>query len=186
MFTTTISHTNIGLMAASILCALAFAVAMRKMGHNYRRPNGKKGGIVSIHVTIVFAIVACLVIVTKDWVVAILGLIVAYLMAKSKLLENQHYMYQVVMSAIVGACAPVGVFYLFHRYKNRSGGGDDGDDDDDDRDRDRDRDRSSSSSGSSSSGSSSGRSSKHSKHADHRREADNAPHLKLRSNDDEL
>lgn len=112
---TTIEWTEIMLAMVSIVVTGAFIMLIKNVLYKYRRPNGKKGGILSFHVAIAFAIVTVVAMITKDWFLTGLSVLLAYLVGRGRLDEGQHYMYQVVVGAIFGVMIPYGIFYLYHK-----------------------------------------------------------------------
>lgn len=117
---TSVEWTDIMLAVVSIVVAGAFTLLVKSLLRKYRRPNGKKGGIISFHVAVAFATVTVVAMTTKDWFLTGLTVILAYLIGRGRLDEGQHYMYQVVIGAIIGVLLPYGIFYLY--YKRLSGG----------------------------------------------------------------
>lgn len=102
----------------SIIGAGGLALLLKMLFYKYRRPNGKKGGCVSFHVAVAFSIVTVVAITTKDWYLTGLTAVLTYLVARGRLDESQHYMYQVVLGAIIGIGFPFAVFYTYYRYIN--------------------------------------------------------------------
>ena len=109
------------LATGSIVIVSAFVLLVKNLLHGYRRPNGKKGGIISFHVAVAFATVTVVAMTTKDWFLTGLTVILAYLIGRGRLDEGQHYMYQVVVGALVGVLIPYGIFYLYYkRFRSES------------------------------------------------------------------
>lgn len=115
---TRLSFTEIGISFASIILALGIAILIKKGFYKYKRPNGKKGGVVSLHVTLAFAIVAVIAMSTRDWFMTLITVILAYLIAKGRMDEGQHYLYQIILAAMIGLAVPYGVYYLYYRRLN--------------------------------------------------------------------
>ena len=122
---TTIEWTDIMLTVGSIIAAGAFTLLLKSLLYKYRRPNGKKGGIISFHVAVAFAIVTSIALVTKDWFLTGLAVILAYLIGRGRLDEGQHYLYQVSMGAIAGVLIPYAIFYAYHKRLGHSSGSSD-------------------------------------------------------------
>lgn len=128
---TRLSFTEIGISFASIILALGVAILIKKGFYKYKRPNGKKGGVVSLHVTLAFAIVAVIAMTTRDWFMTLITVILAYLIAKGRMDEGQHYLYQIILAAMIGLAVPYSVYYLYYRRvnpfasSNGGGGGED-------------------------------------------------------------
>lgn len=112
---TSVDWTDIILAVVSIVAVGAFVLFVKSILRKYRRPNGKKGGIISFHVAIAFAIVTVVAMTTKDWFLTGLSVILAYLIGRGRLDEGQHYMYQVVIGAILGVAIPYSIFYLYYK-----------------------------------------------------------------------
>jgi hypothetical protein len=112
---TTVEWKEIMLTAGSIIAVGTFTLLLKSLLYKYRRPNGKKGGIISFHVALAFAIVTSVALVTKDWFITGLVVILAYLIGRGRLDEGQHYLYQVVMGAIAGVLIPYGIFYAYYK-----------------------------------------------------------------------
>jgi membrane-associated phospholipid phosphatase len=109
------------LATGSLVLVAALVLGIKKLLRRYKRPNGKKGGIVSLHAAIAFSTVAVVALTTKDWYLTGLTAVLAYLIARSRIEERQHYLYQVIFGVILGVAVPFGIFYM---YNKRSGGGD--------------------------------------------------------------
>jgi len=117
---TNINLTNIILSVISIIVASLFTLFMKKLFKNYRRPNGKKYGFVSLHATIAFSIVTIIAFTTRDIFLTSLTVILAYLIGRGRLDERQHYLYQVILGSMVGILFPTGIFYLYNKKINTS------------------------------------------------------------------
>jgi hypothetical protein len=104
---------NIGLSVLSILSILLFSFIIKNLLYKIKKPNGKKGGIISFHVALAFTIVTIVALTTKDWFLTAMVIILAYLVGRGKLDEGQYYIYQVAISAIFGVLIPYGIFYLY-------------------------------------------------------------------------
>jgi len=118
MTTTNVPWIDIILAVLSILAAGGFTLLIKYLLHKYKRPNGKKGGVVSVHVAIAFATVTVVALATKDWFLTGLTILLAYLIGKGRLDEGQHYMYQVVLGIIIGITIPFSIFYLYNKKIN--------------------------------------------------------------------
>lgn len=103
------------LAAGSIAAVGGIVIATKSLLKNYKRPNGKKGGILSFHVATAFAILTTIAMITQDWFITGLAVILAYLIARGRMDESQHYTYQVVLSAILGIVVPAAVWYYASR-----------------------------------------------------------------------
>lgn len=104
-----------------VIAAGAIVMLLKSMFYNYRRPNGKKGGVVSFHTATAFAIVTVIAMNTKDWFLTALAVFLAYLISRGRMDEGQHYLYQVILGAIIGVAVPYSLYYLY--YNNLGGGG---------------------------------------------------------------
>ena len=63
---TIFSNKEIVLSLFSIILTFGFAYFFKDWLRSYRKPNGKKGGVLSLQTTIAFSIVAVIAMVTKD------------------------------------------------------------------------------------------------------------------------
>lgn len=117
---TNLEWMDITLGIGSILAAGGFALLVKKILHGYRRPNNKKGGIISLHAALAFSTITVIAMTTKDWFITGLSVLLAYLIGKGRLEENQHYPYQVAFGTIAGVGITFGIFYL---YNKKFGGG---------------------------------------------------------------
>ena len=111
---TVVEWKEILLAVGSIIAVGAFTLLVKSIMYKYRRPNGKKGGIVSLHTALAFATITVVAMVTKDWFITAMTVILAYLIGRGRLDEGQHYIYQVVISAVFGILIPYGIFYLYY------------------------------------------------------------------------
>jgi hypothetical protein len=102
----------------SIIIVIMLALGIKYLFKKYKRPNGKKGGFISLHVAFAFAIITVLGLTTKNWYITSLAVIMAYLIARGRLDEEQHYLYQVILGGILGISIPIGMFYLYGKYNN--------------------------------------------------------------------
>ena len=112
-----VEWTDIMLSVGSVAAVGGLALLIKNLFPKYKRPNGKKGGVISMHVAVAFAIVTVVAMTTKDWFLTGLTVILAYLIARGRLDEGQHYTYQVVMGAVLGVMVPFGIFY-YSRIRN--------------------------------------------------------------------
>lgn len=115
-----VEWTDIILGVVSVIITGGLVLFVKNVLRGYRRPNGKKGGIISFHVAVAFAIVASVAMITKDWFLTAATVILAYLIGRGRLDESQHYTYQVVIGAIIGVVIPYGIFYLYYNKINGS------------------------------------------------------------------
>lgn len=122
--TTTFEWTDMMLVIGSVVAAGGFTLLAKSFLGKYRRPNGKKGGVISCHTAVAFAVVTAIALSTKDWFLTGLTIILAYLIGRGRLDEGQHYMYQVVLGAIFGVAIPYGIFYIYYNRITGSSGGD--------------------------------------------------------------
>lgn len=113
--TTSVAWSDILVASGTLIVTGLFAVLIKNFMYKYRRPNGKKGGVISFHAVIGFAIVTVVAMTTKDWFITGLAVILGYLIARGRLDEGQHYMYQIVLSAVIGIGMPVGLYYLYYK-----------------------------------------------------------------------
>lgn len=112
---TNLDWTNVMLSVGSILLAGGFTMLIKNILRKYRRPNGKKGGILSLHTAVAFAVVTVIAMTTKDWFLTGLAVILAYLIARGRMDEGQHYLYQIVITSIIGVAIPYALFYFYHK-----------------------------------------------------------------------
>lgn len=102
----------------AIIATIAITLVIKKLFYKYKRPNGKKGGFISLHVALAFSIVAVVAVLTRDWFITLLMVLLAYLISKGRLDEGQHYLYQIVIGGLVGLAVPYAVFYIAYRKVN--------------------------------------------------------------------
>ena len=115
---TSLSTPELFIAVGAIVATLFIAILIKKLFYKYKRPNGKKGGFISLHVALAFSIVGVVAVLTKDWFITMMMVVLAYLIAKGRMDEGQHYLYQVIIGGIVGLAVPYGVFYLYYRRVN--------------------------------------------------------------------
>jgi len=107
------SYTEMLLAALSITLIFIITFSLKKIsGNKLKRPNGKKGGIISFHAAMALCIITLIAILTRDWFITLLTVILVYLIIKSRITDNHHWTWQVVFGAIVGASVPFLVFYV--------------------------------------------------------------------------
>ena len=119
---TSLEWVQIALSVGSIAAATSLAYGIKSLLHRYRSPNGKRGAIISLHTVVAFATITVVALTTKDWFLTGLTIILAYLVGRGKLDSGQHYLYQVIVAAIIGVAIPYSIFYLYYN-KLASGGG---------------------------------------------------------------
>jgi hypothetical protein len=106
---------QIVLIIGSIVLVFCATLVIKYILHGIKRPNSRKGGIISLHAAVAFAIVTSIAIVTQDWILVSLAVLLAFLISKGKLDTSQNYIYQIIISCIVGVGIPIGLFYLNDR-----------------------------------------------------------------------
>jgi len=104
-------HQNL-LIAIALATSLVIGVLIRKLFSGVKKPNKKGYGLVNLHTTLAFSIVTAVAITTGDYFITGLMLILAYLTARTQLLSNLNYFYQIVFSALLGIGITWGVFTL--------------------------------------------------------------------------
>jgi len=120
MSTTSLPWIDIILTVISILLSGGLALIVKNLFNKYKRPNGKRGGVISLHVAVAFATVTCIALTTKDWFLTGLTILLAYLIARGRLDGSQHFMYQVILGLLIGILLPFMVFYLYNKKWNIS------------------------------------------------------------------
>lgn len=115
MFNTNISWKDIYISLASLIIAGGISIFLKNIFYNFQKPNGEKGGFVSFYTTIVFSIVTIVALITKDWFITLLTLIIAYLLARSRIDDNLNYNYQILLGFIIGVSVPLSIFYLINK-----------------------------------------------------------------------
>ena len=120
MFNTNISWKEIYISLASLIIAGGISIFLKNIFYNFKKPNGENGGFVSFYTTIVFSIVTIIAIITKDWFITLLTLIIAYLLARSRIDDNLNYNYQILFGFIIGVSVPLCIFYLINKTNNNT------------------------------------------------------------------
>ena len=87
---------------------------MKNLFNNYKKPNGKKGGIISLYASISFCLITIIALITKDWFIILLTLIISYLVVRCKIEDNLNYKYQIILGIILGIIIPVFIFYIYN------------------------------------------------------------------------
>ena len=105
---------EISLGLGSILLTLILIMAMKSVFYRYKRPNGKKGGLVSVHVALATSIITVIAMTSKDPYITGLSVVLAYLIGRGRLDEGQHYLYQVLISGFIGIAIPAGIYYSYY------------------------------------------------------------------------
>ena len=107
------TYTEMLLAILSLIIVIFITFTLKKLsGSKLKRPNGKKGGVISFHAATSLCIVTLVAILTKDWFITGLTVVLAYLIIKSRLADNHHWTWQVVFGSIVGAAVPASIFYI--------------------------------------------------------------------------
>jgi len=108
---------RVNLLAAGVFILTGLvALAIKFLGKNVRRPNGKKKGLVSIHMTLACCIVTLIALISGDYVLTGMAVILVYFLVRSKLSSLQNYWYQIIFSAIIGVGIPLGIFYTCRNF----------------------------------------------------------------------
>lgn len=105
---------DLSLGLGSILLTLVLILSIKSVFYRYKRPNGKKGGLVSIHVALATSIITVIAMTTKDPYITGLSVILAYLIGRGRLDEGQHYLYQVLISGFIGITIPSAIYYSYY------------------------------------------------------------------------
>lgn len=112
---TSINFVEIMLSITSLIAVFGFTKLLKTLLYKYRRPNGKKGGLISLNTAVAFSILTVVALTTKDCFLTSLSIIPAYLIARNRVYDGQHYMYQTVLGAIIGIVVPYGIFYAYYK-----------------------------------------------------------------------
>ena len=105
--------TNVVLIIGSLVVTTAIAIVIKMIFYKVKRPNGKRGGIISLHAALAFSIVVCIALITKNWLVITLTCIMAYLIAMGRIDSKQHHAYQVIFGGVLGGLVSMSIFYLY-------------------------------------------------------------------------
>lgn len=111
---TNINWIEIILSSISIFIVGILSLSIKNLLYNNKKPNGRKGGIVSFNISIAFSIITVIAIISQDLYVTGLTILLAYLISKEKIELRQHYLYQVILSSLIGITLPCGVFYFYY------------------------------------------------------------------------
>jgi len=69
---------------------------------DFKRPNGDKYGVVSFHTAFAFSVLTMVYLTIKDkTIIALVGLL-ALFVSITRIVEYQHYLYQVILGVIIG------------------------------------------------------------------------------------
>lgn len=109
---TIFSNKEIVLSLVSIILTFAFSYFIKDWLKSYRKPNGKKGGVLSLQTTIAFSIIAVIAMVTKDVMLTALTVILAYFISRNQIENKQSFIYQIIISIIVGLGIPYIIFWI--------------------------------------------------------------------------
>jgi len=109
---TIFSNKEIVLSLVSIILTFAFSYFIKDWLRSYRKPNGKKGGVLSLQTTIAFSIIAVIAMVTKDVMLTALTVILAYFISRNQIENKQSFIYQIIVSIIVGLGIPYIIFWI--------------------------------------------------------------------------
>ena len=109
-------ETILGIVSLFISVLLAFLL---KRYIKSRSPNGRKDGIVDTSIVLAFSTVAIIAMITKDPFIIAMTLLLAYLVSKTKWETRKSYIYQIVISIILGLAVPYGIYWLNERWENR-------------------------------------------------------------------
>lgn len=107
---------KLSILSGSIILTFLLTILIKKTFHKYKKPNGKKGGIVSIHIATAVSIIVSTGLMTHDWITTSLMAILVYIIIYSKYSLNDHYTYQIIASIIIGCSIPVGIYYTYEKY----------------------------------------------------------------------
>lgn len=107
---------DILLLLAAVVFSGIVAFIVKKLFYKNRRPNGKKGGLISIHVVVAVAILVSYAMITMDVFSSLLLLFLVYLIAKGRTDEGQHSFQQIIFSILIGSGLPIWVIYMYKKY----------------------------------------------------------------------
>jgi len=107
---------DIILLLAAVVFSGIVAFILKRLFYKNKRPNGKKGGLISIHVVLAVAILVSYAIITMDVFSSLLLLFLVYLIAKGRSDEGQHSLQQIIFSILIGSGLPVWVIFMYKKY----------------------------------------------------------------------
>lgn len=105
-------------IGGSVLVSLMIGYILRLVFSKTRKPNGKRGGVVSFHVILGVALISSVAYLTKDYFYTGILAVLVYLIMRNKHESKQHYVYQLVLSFIIGILPVLGLVYKGY-IKNR-------------------------------------------------------------------
>ncbi len=118
------------LIGLSFLIVIGISILLKNVFNKFKRPTGKKGGIISLLASIATCIVSLTILLTSflklpsipSYILISFSIILAYLIVKSKYDNKEHYIYQIVFGVIMGIIVPFGLNYAWDTIKvSRSG-----------------------------------------------------------------
>jgi ABC-type nickel/cobalt efflux system permease component RcnA len=117
MFNIATRETVLGVVSLLIAILLAFLLKRYIVS---RTPNGRKDGIVDTSIVLAFSAVSIIAMITKDPFIISMTLLLAYLVSKTKWEGRKSYIYQIVISLVLGLAVPYGVYWLNEKWENRN------------------------------------------------------------------
>lgn len=113
------------LTVLSITIVVGLVILLKTIFYKFKRPNGKKGGLVSLHAALASSIVVLTVLITSilklpsvpTYILISFSILMAYLIIKNKYDYKEHYIYQIVLGIIIGVIVPFGLNYAWEAMK---------------------------------------------------------------------
>jgi len=94
---------QISAIAISVAISVAIAYVLKRFFYRVRRPNGRKGGVISMHATVIGALIVSVAIFAKDISITAIMAFLGYIAIRDRVDSGQHYMYQALFGFGVGA-----------------------------------------------------------------------------------
>ena len=105
-------------LIGSPVLALILSFMLKTLFPSFRRPNGQRFGIVNYHIVFAVSLITTVAYFCNDYVYTLILSILSYLLIRSQIESRQHYVYQIVLSIVVG-CIPI-FSYIMWKYKYKS------------------------------------------------------------------
>lgn len=103
------------------LISLLFSILLTYILKNYinsRTPTGRKDGLLDYSIVISFTTVSIIAMLTKDPFIVSLTVLLAYIISKNKYENKKNYLYQIVLSILIGLAVPYFIFLLNEKWED--------------------------------------------------------------------
>jgi MFS family permease len=98
-------------IGGAVILSVIIGYILKIIFPKIKKPNGKRGGIISFHIILGMSLISSIGYITHDYIYTGLMSVLVYLIIRNKYESKQHYTYQITLSMIIGILPIVGLVY---------------------------------------------------------------------------